>query len=98
MGVNLAVYFSPVLPVARPNLSVFEDPRVPGFGYRIIGRKSGEREIGTMDEYIKRRLEWGIGEGDKELSNLVPMHVNGDLMNGIDFEKGWSNCIAIVKS
>uniref|UniRef100_A0A914BUI8 Aminomethyltransferase folate-binding domain-containing protein n=1 Tax=Acrobeloides nanus TaxID=290746 RepID=A0A914BUI8_9BILA len=64
----------------------YEDPRVPGFGHRVLGKlPDAETEI---DAYLRRRLEWGIPEGEDEIEGQIPLNMNGDIMNGISFDKG----------
>lgn len=67
-----------------------EDPRVPGFGYRYYGELPVDGSL-SAEEYLDRRLDWGIPEGTEELGNQIPLNMNGDLMNGISFEKGMRN-------
>lgn len=64
----------------------FEDPRVPQFGRRALGEFSGNST--SDNEYLMRRLEWGIAEGSDELADQIPLNANGDIMNGINFDKG----------
>ncbi|CAD5231087.1 unnamed protein product [Bursaphelenchus okinawaensis] len=62
-----------------------EDQRAKGFGYRILG----DIEASTSeDEYLDRRMDFGIPEGRDELFDQIPLNVNGDIMNGINFDKG----------
>lgn len=37
--------------------------------------------------YLRHRFDWGIAEGS-EMNQQIPLNMNGDLMNGISFEKG----------
>ncbi|KAI1730668.1 tRNA-modifying protein YgfZ [Ditylenchus destructor] len=84
-----SVYFSAPdqTPPGTAQTNVFEDPRVPGFGYRQIGKDLECATELTEDDYLRRRIEWGIGEGE-ELCDQIPLNMNGDIMNGIDFNKG----------
>lgn len=41
-----------------------------------------------IDAYLRRRLEWGIPEGEDEIEGQIPLNMNGDIMNGISFDKG----------
>ncbi|CAD5233251.1 unnamed protein product [Bursaphelenchus xylophilus] len=62
-----------------------EDARAKGFGYRLLG----EVQASTSEEdYVERRMDYGIPEGRDELYDQIPLNVNGDIMNGISFDKG----------
>ncbi|KAI6205130.1 hypothetical protein M3Y94_00757700 [Aphelenchoides besseyi] len=63
------------------------DPRVSEFGFRVIGEVADKHQT-AEDEYLERRLEWGIAEGQEELFDQIPLNANGDLLNGISFDKG----------
>lgn len=83
------VYFTPIQPQNSSQDEIFEDPRAHGFGYRFLKKK--EFKFNTemsMDNYLERRMEWGIPENLDELADQIPMNMNADLMNGISFEKG----------
>ncbi|CAK5059016.1 unnamed protein product [Meloidogyne enterolobii] len=68
------------------------DPRVPNFGYRSLIENEEENCLefnqNLEKEYISRRYNWGIGEG-MEIIDQIPLAMNGDLLNGISFDKGW---------
>jgi len=83
---DLSVYFTEEPPIPTegnicPNVQFFPDPRAAGFGYRVLARP-GELEIGgesTPGDYIRRRLEWGIGEGRPLVTfqlNSIHTHLN----------------------
>ena len=64
----------------------FADPRLgKDFGNRFLGNA---KETVDASDYMRRRLEWGIGEGNDELGNQIPLNVNGDFLKGISFDKG----------
>uniref|UniRef100_A0A914Y9G3 Aminomethyltransferase folate-binding domain-containing protein n=1 Tax=Panagrolaimus superbus TaxID=310955 RepID=A0A914Y9G3_9BILA len=64
----------------------FVDPRLgQSFGSRFLGNA---KETVNSDEYLRRRLEWGIGEGYNELKDQIPLNINGDILNGISYDKG----------
>jgi folate-binding Fe-S cluster repair protein YgfZ len=63
-----------------------QDPRVSGFGRRVLGDFSSAEH--ADNDYLMRRLEWGIPEGADELTDQIPLYANGDIMNGISFDKG----------
>lgn len=73
---------------------IFEDPRVPGLGHRILqqGDKTPALDLDTTDPdiYTIRRYLSGVAEGQDEIPFLhsLPMEFNMDYMNGIDFRKG----------
>lgn len=73
------------------NKDVFEDPRASGYGYRHLNdaRDLKFNNEMSMDDYLKRRLQWGIPEGLDELDDQIPMNMNADIMNGISYEKGF---------
>jgi folate-binding Fe-S cluster repair protein YgfZ len=71
----------------EPTNGCLADPRAVNFGHRILGESSGQNN--EMD-YLYRRLEWGIPEGVDELTDQIPLNANGDIMNGINFDKGLS--------
>lgn len=71
---KLSVYFTsdkppPALPEETSESSpyyAFADPRVSSFGYRVLAVPE-EVEIedeGRALDYLDRRLEWGIAEGE----------------------------------
>ena len=93
--VNAQIGFSPI---ATEN--AIRDPRVSVFGYRIIGDStsldaSPSSLAEAEREYRQRRLEWGIAEGHDELYDQIPLNTNGDIMNGINFDKGASRFLFI---
>lgn len=64
----------------------FVDPRVgPEFGSRFLGNI---KETASSEDYLRRRLQWGIGEGFDELKDQIPLNINGDFLNGISYDKG----------
>ena len=70
----------------------FEDPRVPGFGFRSLQSRQKEDEPSLAEEservaYLHHRLRWAVAEG-AEMQDQIPLNMNGDLMNAISFEKG----------
>ncbi|KAF4585669.1 aminomethyl transferase [Ophiocordyceps camponoti-floridani] len=74
---------------------VFEDPRAPGLGHRIV--KAGDAsptllplERRSEGAYTLRRILAGVPEGQDELvsAQALPLESNMDVMNGIDFRKG----------
>lgn len=74
---------------------VFEDPRAPGLGYRIIqlaGQKPPEVDINQVSEdaYTIRRYLHGVAEGQDEIlrEQALPLESNMEYMDGIDFHKG----------
>lgn len=80
-----------------PNKSriVYEDPRAPGLGYRVIqlaGQKAPEVDIDqtTEDAYTIRRYLHGVAEGQDEIlrEQALPLESNMEFMNGVDFHKG----------
>ncbi|UKZ77714.1 hypothetical protein TrVFT333_005438 [Trichoderma virens FT-333] len=88
-------------PVSQLNIApnesriVFEDPRAPGLGYRIIqlaGPKAPELDIDqtTEDAYTIRRYLHGVAEGQDEIlrEQALPLESNMEYMNGVDFHKG----------
>lgn len=81
------VYFTSIQP--KNSDEMFEDPRAHGFGYRFLKETEFkfDKEI-SINDYLKRRLEWGIPENLDELAEQIPMSMNADIMNGISFEKG----------
>ena len=75
-------------------INCYEDPRVPGFGFRCLRTpkiskyNSGRSDIDKENiEYLKIRLQKGIPEGN-DLVDQLPLNMNGDLMNAISFTKG----------
>lgn len=76
-----------------------QDPRVAGFGNRILlppkSARSSVEELEQLQEvdlstYTIRRYLHGIPEGQKEIlrDSALPQESDIDLMNGIDFRKG----------
>ncbi|KAI6226408.1 putative transferase CAF17, mitochondrial [Aphelenchoides fujianensis] len=63
------------------------DPRVPDFGFRLLAPESDAQQP-KEEAYVERRLEWGIAEGPDELADQIPLNANGDILNGINFDKG----------
>ncbi|KAK7422409.1 ccr4 associated factor [Neonectria punicea] len=72
----------------------FEDPRVPGLGYRFarLDQKAPEIDLeqSTEDAYMIRRYLHGVPEGQDEIpkEHSLPQESNMDVMNGIDWRKG----------
>ncbi|KAG2176393.1 hypothetical protein INT43_005627 [Umbelopsis isabellina] len=76
------------------------DPRVPGFGYRVVSRNTEEYILALAlpdsfselpsTEYTIRRILHGIPEGLEDLwtGQSLPLESNFDYMNGVDFRKG----------
>lgn len=70
------------------------DPRVEGFGYRVITASSGEWNKGGVDpkivDYRLRRYLFGLAEGVDELrvNKSLPLEYCFDYQSGIDFDKG----------
>lgn len=87
---DLSIYFSEEMSsLQRKRLKVYEDPRIYTFGYRLIEKKDFFTNVSlTENDYLKRRLKWGIAEGFDEIGDQIPLQTNGDIMNGISFEKG----------
>lgn len=83
-----SVYFALEKPSEHGKNDVYScpDPRISSFGYRIL--KRSDEDEPRMNDYLLRRLEWGIPEGLDELADEIPLTFNADLMNGISFEKG----------
>uniref|UniRef100_A0A0K0EEH1 GCV_T domain-containing protein n=1 Tax=Strongyloides stercoralis TaxID=6248 RepID=A0A0K0EEH1_STRER len=72
------------------NLNAYTDPRTDLFGTRILSNKDDDVCINEDEEknYHLRRMIFGIPEGNLETENELPLNMNGDLMNGINFDKG----------
>ncbi|KAL6858424.1 Aminomethyltransferase folate-binding domain-containing protein [Trichoderma novae-zelandiae] len=78
-----------------PSRIVFQDPRAPGLGHRII-QLAGQKPPGidmdhaTEDAYTIRRYLHGVPEGQDEIlrEQALPLESNMEHMNGIDFHKG----------
>lgn len=97
---DLSVYFTEDLasPI-KESVMAYEDPRVYTFGYRIIEKNNFlTNNILTENDYLKRRLEWGIAEGFDEIGDQIPLQTNGDIMNGISFEKGFFIFFIIINT
>ncbi|KAH6611029.1 hypothetical protein Trco_001049 [Trichoderma cornu-damae] len=74
---------------------IFEDPRAPGLGCRVIqlaGQKPPEVDVdqATEEAYTIRRYLHGVAEGQDEILRelALPLESNMEHMNGIDFHKG----------
>ncbi|KAF2835344.1 Aminomethyltransferase folate-binding domain-containing protein [Patellaria atrata CBS 101060] len=78
---------------------ILPDPRVPGFGDRLVlpadmSPKSlapfEELDQTTIDSYTIRRYLTGIPEGQSEIppATTLPLKLNMDYMSGIHFRKG----------
>ncbi|KAL5009718.1 hypothetical protein ScPMuIL_012023 [Solemya velum] len=72
-----------------------EDPRVPGFGWRIITKSAAsdeyqESRVSGEYAYHESRYRWGIAEGMLDLppGNCFPLESNLEYMNGVCFKKG----------
>uniref|UniRef100_A0A0N5C8J2 GCV_T domain-containing protein n=1 Tax=Strongyloides papillosus TaxID=174720 RepID=A0A0N5C8J2_STREA len=72
------------------NPNAYLDPRIHTFGTRILCDESTNFCINKEEEknYHLRRMIFAIPEGNSETENELPLNMNGDLMNGIDFDKG----------
>uniref|UniRef100_A0A0N5A1P0 GCV_T domain-containing protein n=1 Tax=Parastrongyloides trichosuri TaxID=131310 RepID=A0A0N5A1P0_PARTI len=69
------------------NKHIFIDPRVPTFGWRILNEDVPEIKDEEKNYHL-RRMIFGIPEGSDETSDELPLNMNGDLMNGVNFDKG----------
>ena len=73
---------------------VFQDPRAPGLGHRIIQLNSNSPEVdieqSTEDAYTIRRYLHGVPEGQDEIlkEQALPQESNMDMMHAIDWHKG----------
>uniref|UniRef100_A0AC35TSY7 GCV_T domain-containing protein n=1 Tax=Rhabditophanes sp. KR3021 TaxID=114890 RepID=A0AC35TSY7_9BILA len=63
------------------------DPRIPNFGGRFLLNKEDAFEHLELN-YDLLRMKSGLAEGSIETSEQLPLNMNGDLMNGINFDKG----------
>ena len=92
--VNDKLQFQNIQPSSNNVINWTADPRVSNFGYRslIEDREENflENDKKGEKEYITHRYKWGIGEG-MEIIDQIPLAMNGDLLNGISFEKGFLN-------
>jgi folate-binding protein YgfZ len=74
----------------------YQDPRVSGFGMRVITSKdydikeSINESLGTDADYLEYRYKSGIAEGIIDLipEKSFPLESNCDYMNGVSFQKG----------
>ncbi|XP_026807942.1 putative transferase CAF17 homolog, mitochondrial isoform X1 [Rhopalosiphum maidis] len=91
-----ALFSSTPLDMKLNSVSVFNDPRLPILGQRIISDKtSGIRNEIFLDErdnkftYQQWRYSNGVAEGKELLKGLsFPLEMNCDYLNGISFNKG----------
>lgn len=87
----------------KENVQVERDPRLPGFGFRVLAHESlgdvlefeqtpSKQPIPQTSEesYHMRRYLNGIPEGPAEMipGSALPLESNMDYMFGIDFKKG----------
>ena len=73
-----------------PGAIVFDDPRHPELGRRIMGDASLLSGNGDASGYLRHRLSLGIPEGglDFTFGDIFPHEANMDQLGGIDFDKG----------
>ncbi|XP_027849920.1 putative transferase CAF17 homolog, mitochondrial isoform X1 [Aphis gossypii] len=91
-----ALFSSTPINMELNSVSVFNDPRLPILGQRIISDKtSGIRNEIFLDEsdnkftYQQWRYTNGVAEGSELLKGLsFPLEMNCDYLNGISFNKG----------
>lgn len=91
-----ALFDSTPVTIELNSVSVFNDPRLPILGQRIISEKTLDiRNIISVDKcdnnltYQKWRYINGIAEGSELLQNQsFPLEMNCDYLNGISFNKG----------
>lgn len=91
-----ALFSSTPMPLEFNSASVFNDPRLPILGQRIISdNTSGIRNEIFLDErddnitYQQWRYTNGIAEGSEFLKgHSFPLEMNCDYLNGISFNKG----------
>jgi folate-binding protein YgfZ len=77
---------------------VFDDPRHPELGHRIILPATAAKtdleaagfKVVNADDYHKQRIALGIPDGGKDYvySDAYPHEADMDQLNGIDFKKG----------
>jgi len=76
--------------------AVFVDPRSADMGRRAIvgldqiAEASQGFETGSEDDYLAKRLFYGVPEGgyDYDLGDTFPHEAGYDVLEGVDFEKG----------
>ncbi|XP_060871919.1 putative transferase CAF17 homolog, mitochondrial isoform X1 [Metopolophium dirhodum] len=91
-----ALFSSTPMDMKLNSVSVFNDPRLPILGQRIISDKtSGIRSEIFLDErdnkftYQQWRYRNGVAEGSELLKGQsFPLEMNCDYLNGISFNKG----------
>ncbi|CAI6361669.1 unnamed protein product [Macrosiphum euphorbiae] len=91
-----ALFSSTPMDMKLNSVSVFNDPRLPILGQRIISDKtSGIRNEIFLDEsdnkftYQQWRYKNGVAEGSELLKGQsFPLEMNCDYLNGISFNKG----------
>ncbi|CAG9807846.1 unnamed protein product [Chironomus riparius] len=74
----------------------YQDPRVSGFGIRVIASKDYDLEeklnenLGSDTDYFEYRYKLGIAEGILDLlpEKSFPLESNCEYMNGVSFQKG----------
>lgn len=83
-------------PLSESTLFV-PDPRVPGFGHRLVTEVSYEQAQNAVNappakllDYKLRRCLFGLAEGEEELriGKSIPLEFCFDYLGGIDFDKG----------
>lgn len=65
------------------------DPRRPGLGWRAWAPSEPPQETGTLADWRRRRLSFGVGDSeDFDFDKDYPVELNFDRVAGIDFAKG----------
>jgi tRNA-modifying protein YgfZ len=87
------------VPPAGDKLIVYQDPRLPAMGFRVLvavppgfapGLSAEEAEWMTADDYHAHRIALGVPEAGKDfaIGDTFPHEADLDLLNGVSFEKG----------
>lgn len=73
----------------KPTEGLFEDPRLPALGWRMIGEVHGYEQV-AESEYDKMRLQVGAPDGSRDMipEKSLMLECGMDRLNAISFDKG----------
>jgi len=69
---------------------IFQDPRLPPLGYRIIGETIQREYPAPFDAYEKLRLSLGVPDGSRDMipDKTLLLECGFEALHGVDFNKG----------
>ena len=77
-------------PPTVPDGFVFQDPRLPELGWRVIAPRFPLQNAGAYAAYDRHRLALGVADGSRDMvvGQSTLLEGNFDLLHGISWDKG----------